>query len=160
MEFAKITYTKTVEGNYEVSLINSNHTVIAKITFPTEGLAAEYVDYKTKAKEFAEKLYADATANIQKAEAETKKVVAAVETKAKEVVADVAKVKTDVVADVKEAADNVETAIEGMKNKIEKQPVIDTSAKVAKEGEPWQESAKAKVGKDFVIDTSAKIITS
>jgi len=47
MEFAQITYTKTVEGNFEVSLIHNN-VVVAKITFPTEELAKEYVDIKTK----------------------------------------------------------------------------------------------------------------
>jgi DNA-directed RNA polymerase beta' subunit len=121
MEFAQITYAKTVEGNFEVKLINKN-TVVASITFPTETLAAEYVDLKTKMKAHAEALIAEVTANIQKAEVETKKVEAAVETKVKEVVADVAKVKADVVADVKEVEAKAETFIEGMKNKIEKQP--------------------------------------
>jgi len=194
MEFAQITYTKTVEGNFEVSLINKN-TVIAKIPFPTETLAKEYVDLKTKLKASTDALIAEVTANLKKAEAETKveaakveaakvdpaveeaafkakadvaaarakaEAVAKVEAEAKKVataVEDEAKViGGDVKADFKAEEDKVESFVANIKAKVEKQPTIDTSAKVAKEGTPWQETAKAQVGKDTNIDTSAKVV--
>ena len=188
MEFAQITYTKTVEGNFEVSLINKN-TVIAKIPFPTETLAKEYVDLKTKLKASTDALIAEVTANLKKAEAakvEAAKVDPAVEEAAFKAKADVAaarakaeavakveaeakKVATavedeakviggDVKADFKAEEDKVESFVANIKAKVEKQPTIDTSAKVAKEGTPWQETAKAQVGKDTNIDTSAKVV--
>ena len=144
MDFADIKYSKTVEGNFDVQLIHNN-TIIATITFPTEGLAAEYVDIKQKLKSHADVLIAEVTANLSKVAESTAK-VASTEVKA---------VAETVAEDV---AAKVNTFATNMKNKIEKAAHIDTSAKVGKESEPWQASVKASVGKDIVIDTSAKVV--
>jgi hypothetical protein len=147
MEFAQVTYTKTVEGNFDVQLIHNN-TVIAHITFPTEELAKEYVDIKTKLKAHADALIAEVTANLTKAETEVKFVASKVETK----VADVAKV---VETGAEKVEDKVENFVGNMKNRIEKAKGIDTSAKVGTQ--PIIDTS-VKVGKDTTIDTSAKIV--
>ena len=154
MEFTDIKWAKTVEGNYDVTLIRNN-TVVATITFPTEALAAEYVDIKQKLKTHAEALIAEVTANLTKAEA---KAEAAIQTVAAKATTEVKTVVAQAETAVEEVEAKAETFVANVKNRIEKAAHIDTSAKVGKEPKPWQASVKATVGKDTVIDTSAKIV--
>lgn len=139
MEFAQITYTKTVEGNFEVQLIHNN-TVIAHITFPTEELAKEYVDIKTKLKADYEAVLAKVKAELSTGIAEAKTAVSKVETDAKAVVADVE-------TDAKAVETKVESVVNSIKARVEKAKPIDVSAKVSGDA-------------NKVIDTSAKAAPS
>jgi hypothetical protein len=47
MQYTNVAMAKTPEGTFSVSLINNN-LVVATIVFPTEALAAEYLNFKTK----------------------------------------------------------------------------------------------------------------
>jgi F0F1-type ATP synthase membrane subunit b/b' len=155
MEFTNIQWKKTVEGNYDVQLIHNN-VVVATINFPTEALASEYVDIKQKLKAHADALIAEVTANLTKVETKAETAIKNLAAKVTEQVQAVAKEAED---ETETAETKIETFAANVKNKIEKQAVIDTSAKAAKSPDgDWQASAKAKVGKDVVIDTSAKIV--
>jgi UDP-3-O-[3-hydroxymyristoyl] glucosamine N-acyltransferase len=153
MEFTDIQWKKTVEGNYDVQLIYNN-TIVATINFPTETLAAEYVDIKRKLKAHAEALIAEVTANL------TKEVEQLKTTKAGAIAASLIEDLTggnvtDTPPSKADLQNKVETFTANVKNRIEKAAHIDTSAKVGKE---TIIDTSAKVGKDIVIDTSAKVV--
>lgn len=151
MEFADIKWKKTVEGNYDVTLIHNN-TVVATINFPTEDLAREYVDIKKKLKIHADALIAEVTANLTKAETKAEAVVKNAATKA---TTGIQSVSEGAQAAVENVETKVDTFVANIKNRIEKAGKIDTSAKVGKE---TIIDTSAKVGKDVVVDTSAKIV--
>ena len=164
MNFTEITYGKTVEGNYEVSLVNNN-TVVVKITFPTEFLANEYVELKKKLKADIDWLTAQVKQDYSKVvptaekvativETDTKKIVAAVEAEASVVVKDVEQVASKVVAAAESAVQAVENTFKP-KQKVERQQGIDVSAKV---GTNPVIDTSAKAAKDTIVDTSAKVV--
>ena len=152
IELPDVTYSKTVEGNFEVKLIRNN-TVAATIVFPTEELAAEYTEFKQKLKADTDKLIAQIEAKLTGA---VQPVVQQVEASIKPVVEGVeSRVEANFVGDaINQKVDRVDPQVIRQKTTIDTSAkvsgdankVIDTSAKVAKAPDVnWQESTKAKV---------------
>lgn len=155
MEFTEIKYAKTVEGNFNVQLINNN-TVVATIVFPTDELAGEYVEFKQKLKSDTDKLLAKLKGGSKVAETVVKDFIGGKVAEAPVVVPVVkaTEVKTETVgAKVENAFEQVVKTVERQKPidasaKVsgDANKVIDTTAKAAKSPDgDWQESAKAKV---------------